>query len=226
MKRSFSDRLKAAEKALAAHLEARETHIMRHHALKERLKGIQDNSADPEELRTQNALGTLVDGRIRHLQFDMQRINRQLARLRSEKNATKLDAKAHSALMQIVDKWDIQEDMPADPARAKRPKQAAPEKDKPEPSLAELRQAQSVPEENLFMRCAVRSGAAAYLMVLFISVDLQAGDRPFHERLVWKQDAALVQLGKGADASGWNIDSIERTISQTTGLPPLREMLP
>ena len=36
MKRSFSDRLKAAEKALAAHLEARETHIMRHHALKER----------------------------------------------------------------------------------------------------------------------------------------------------------------------------------------------
>ena len=59
MKRSFSDRLKAAEKALTAHLEARETHIMRHHALKERLKGIQDNSADTEELRTQNALGTL-----------------------------------------------------------------------------------------------------------------------------------------------------------------------
>lgn len=29
MKRSFSDRLKAAAKALAAHLEARETHIMR-----------------------------------------------------------------------------------------------------------------------------------------------------------------------------------------------------
>ena len=115
MKRSFSDRLKAAEKALAAHLEARETHIMRHHALKERLNGIQDNSADTEELRTQNAIGTLVDGRIRHLQFDMQRINRQLTRLRSEKNATKLDAKAHSALMQIVDKWDIQEDMPADP---------------------------------------------------------------------------------------------------------------
>ena len=50
MKRSFSDRLKAAEKALAAHLEARETHIMRHHALKERLKGIQDNSADTEEV--------------------------------------------------------------------------------------------------------------------------------------------------------------------------------
>ena len=106
MRRSFPERIAAAEKALNAHLDARECHIERHQAWRQRLLEAQEYVADAEEARTQTGLIAVMDDRIRGLQMDAQRANRDLKRLTTDKTEAIRDPSGHATLLRIIGKWE------------------------------------------------------------------------------------------------------------------------
>ena len=220
MSSRLTDRIAAAEAALASHLQARTDHVTRHQNWRRRLVEAQDYADDAEEARTRQAILALMDERIRALQTDARNAERDLARLREDKADALRDPASHGLVLRIVGRWENA--APAD-ARADELRRLA--ESRTRLGLVNIERRRSGPGLGFFFRWGLRGVALAGILTLFVSFGGEQSEGPFYKRISVEDGFGFVQIGR--DGGGdWSLSAIETMISDVTGLPPLRQMIP
>ena len=91
--------------------------------------------------------------------------------------------------------------------------------------LVNIKRTRTGPSRGLLFKWGVKGAALVAILALFTSFDMEEGDGPFYKRVSVAEGGGFAQI-TGRDGGSWSVSALENMITETTGLPPLTEIIP